>query len=115
MSKEARASRKRAQQSARDAMRHRIVMAFATSGVVQADIARALGVDRSRVSRWFNPDAVQGEVPGPDYLPLLPDLLGVDGHWLLTGEGPMHRKDPAASRVALDRIERVLRDMRNGR
>lgn len=108
----ARASKKRAQDSIREALRHRIVYAFSLSGLPQADVARAFGVDRSRVSRWFNPDAEQGEMPGPDYLPLLPELLGVDGHWLLTGEGPMRRTDPAASRVALDRIERVLREAR---
>lgn len=109
----ARASKKRAQDSIRDALRHRIIFAFTLSGLQQSEIVRALDIDRSRVSRWFNPDAGQGEMPGPDYLPLLPDLLGVDGHWLLTGEGPMRRTDPAASRVALDRIERVLRDSRD--
>lgn len=125
MSKAARASKKRAQQSAREALRHRIALAFRLSGRVQSDVARELGVDGSRVSRWFNPDDRQGEVPGPDYLPLLPELLGVDGHWLLTGDGPMTRHEPRARRlaadsverarrVALDRIERALREMRNG-
>lgn len=110
---QARDSKRRARESAREALRHRIVLAFASQHhITQAELAKALDVDRSRVSRWFNPDAVQGEVPGADYLPLLPDLLGVDGHWLLTGDGPMHRKDPAASRVALDRIERALREMK---
>jgi len=49
-----------------------------------------------------------------EYLPFLPELLSIDGHWLLTGEGPMRRDDPRASRVALDHIERALREMRNG-
>lgn len=118
MSKEARASHNRARESAREALRHRLALAFFAAresrGLTQAEIARELDIDKSRVSRWFNPDDRQAEAPGPDYLPYLPELLGVDGHWLLTGEGPMTRRDPAASRVALDRIERALREMRNG-
>ena len=109
----AKESKKRAHDSIREAMRHRIIYAFTLSGLQQTEIVKALGIDRSRVSRWFNSDAEQGETPGPDYLPLLPDLLGVDGHWLLTGDGPMRRTDPAASRVALDRIERVLREAKD--
>ena len=85
----AKASLQRAREAAREAMRHRIVMAIRESGVPQVDIVKATGADKSRVSRWANPDPKQGEMPSEDYLPLLPGILKVNGHWLLTGDGPM--------------------------
>ena len=109
------ASKKRSLESVREALRHRVVIAIRQAEITQAEIARALAVSPGRVSRWANPDDRQGELPSETYLPLLPTLLEVDGHWLLTGVGVMRRRDPSASRVALDRIERALRDMRNGK
>jgi transcriptional regulator with XRE-family HTH domain len=50
----------------------------------QADLARDLGVGVATVSEWFT----RGRVPNGDVMLRLPLALEVDGHWLLTGEGP---------------------------
>lgn len=50
----------------------------------QADLARELGVGVATVSEWFT----RGRVPNGDVMLRLPHALGVNGHWLLTGEGP---------------------------
>jgi transcriptional regulator with XRE-family HTH domain len=50
----------------------------------QADLARQLGVGVGTVSEWFT----RGRVPNGDVMLRLPAALGVNGHWLLTGEGP---------------------------
>jgi transcriptional regulator with XRE-family HTH domain len=88
----AKSSLLRARESAREAMRQRIVLAIRESGLLQADIVEALGVDKSRVSRWANEDPAKGEIPSEEFLPLLPNLLRVNGHWLLTGQGPRRRR-----------------------
>jgi transcriptional regulator with XRE-family HTH domain len=50
----------------------------------QADLARELGVGVATVSEWFT----RGRVPNGDVLLRLPHVLRINGHWLLTGEGP---------------------------
>lgn len=110
-------SQVRAMASVREAFRRRMVLAIRSADVAQADIARALDVSPSRVSRWGNPDPEQGELPSEAYLPFMPALLDVDGHWLLTGTGKPGRslEVPEERRsLALARIERALKDMRKG-
>ena len=53
-------------------------------GLSQADLARELGVGVATVSEWFT----RGRVPNGDVMLRLPGVLRVNGHWLLTGEGP---------------------------
>jgi transcriptional regulator with XRE-family HTH domain len=50
----------------------------------QVDLARELGVGAATVSEWFT----RGRVPNGDVMLRLPHVLAVNGHWLLTGEGP---------------------------
>jgi transcriptional regulator with XRE-family HTH domain len=51
----------------------------------QKAIAARLGVSQAAVSEW-----VRGaSAPGLDHLMKLPEILDVNGHWLLTGEGRM--------------------------
>jgi len=50
----------------------------------QADLARELGVGVATVSEWFT----RGRVPNGDVMLRLPRVLDVNGHWLLTGDGP---------------------------
>lgn len=50
----------------------------------QAELARELGVGVATVSEWFT----RGRVPSGDVMLRLPHVLLVNGHWLLTGEGP---------------------------
>lgn len=52
--------------------------------MTQADLARELGLGVATVSEWFT----RGRVPNGDVMLRLPRTLGVNGHWLLTGDGP---------------------------
>jgi transcriptional regulator with XRE-family HTH domain len=56
----------------------------------QADLARELNVGVATVSEWFT----RGRVPNGDVMLRLPGALRVNGHWLLTGEGPSERETP---------------------
>jgi transcriptional regulator with XRE-family HTH domain len=76
-------------------------------GLSQADLARELGVGVATVSEWFT----RGRVPNGDVMLRLPGALRVNGHWLLTGEGPREREaapqgDPYL-RGAGDAIQRL--------
>jgi len=62
----------------------RLRQVLADRGMSQADLARELGVGEATVSEWFT----RGRVPSGDVLLRLPAVLEVNGHWLLTGEGP---------------------------
>jgi transcriptional regulator with XRE-family HTH domain len=80
-------------------------------GMSQADLARELNVGVATVSEWFT----RGRVPNGDVMLRLPGALRVNGHWLLTGEGPSHREaslggDPYRSGAedALARMSKAL-------
>jgi transcriptional regulator with XRE-family HTH domain len=62
----------------------RLRMMLDDRGMTQADLARELGVGVGTVSEWFT----RGRVPSGDVMLRLPQTLEVNGHWLLTGEGP---------------------------
>lgn len=51
-------------------------------GISQTELARRLEVRVATVNEWLNRDTMPS---GPTML-RLPGMLGVDGHWLLTGE-----------------------------
>lgn len=80
----------------------------------QADLARELNVGVATVSEWFT----RGRVPNGDVMLRLPGALRVNGHWLLTGEGPSEHDpaggaDPyrAGAEDALARMARALEDV----
>ena len=62
----------------------RLKMALANDEREQKDIAEALGVTSSQVSAWK-----RGVSPKPDLIGRIIYELGIDGHWLMTGEGSM--------------------------
>ncbi|HEU4558460.1 MAG TPA: helix-turn-helix transcriptional regulator [Longimicrobium sp.] len=80
-------------------------------GMSQADLARELGVGVATVSEWFT----RGRVPNGDVMLRLPAALNVNGHWLLTGEGPREYEQGADGdpylRGASDAIARMTRAM----
>lgn len=63
----------------------RLELAKEARGLDQKGLADAAGVSQANVSRWLAGKAL----PGADVLVRLPEALGVSGHWLLTGQGPM--------------------------
>jgi transcriptional regulator with XRE-family HTH domain len=76
-------------------------------GLSQADLARELGVGVATVSEWFT----RGRVPNGDVMLRLPGALRVNGHWLLTGEGPRELEEAPHGdpylRGASDAIQRL--------
>ena len=80
-------------------------------GMSQADLAREVGVGVATVSEWFT----RGRVPNGDVMLRLPQALSVNGHWLLTGEGPRDLAGDAGGdpyqhgvRDALERMNQCL-------
>lgn len=77
-------------------------------GMSQAELARALGVGEATVSEWFT----RGRVPQGDVFLRLPAVLRMNGHWLLTGNGPEELADPGgdAYRAGVGKILGELRE-----
>ena len=82
------------------AFRDRLRRAMDASGLEYQAIARAAGVNRPGTgSAWL-----RDSIPGGRALLRLPHILGVSGHWLLTGDGPMR---PGADDVEADAYRRI--------
>ena len=60
----------------------RLEIAMQRAGMNKTQLARALEARNATVTGWLKHDAI----PTGDYLMRMPGVLGVDGHWLLTGE-----------------------------
>jgi transcriptional regulator with XRE-family HTH domain len=65
--------------------RLRIAATHAGVSDKQADVARALGMSRQVVNRWY----VGGSEPGSDFLVQIAERFGVQEKWLQNGEGSM--------------------------
>lgn len=65
------------------AMMARVRHAMVVAGLNQAELARRLHVAPATVSEWWSRDAQ----PTSATVALMPQVLGVSGHWLLTGRG----------------------------
>ena len=64
--------------------------------MTQAALGDLIGAEQPVVGRWL---AEGGPLPAGKYLVRLPTALGVSGHWLLTGQGPM--APPTAGEAAI--------------
>lgn len=71
-------------------IRKRIAEAIETSGVTQADVARALGISSSAVSQWMS----RVKFLRPHNLVALADLTGFNIRWIATGKGPKRPPKP---------------------
>lgn len=88
----------------KDTLGSRIRTAVAASGLTQRKVAEKTGVDESAVSRYVR----DHQAPSADYLARFISVTGVDGHWLLTGEGSPKRADPVVSVRMLDSVMDAL-------
>ena len=70
----------------------RIRLARRHSGLSQAKLAEAIGVQRSAVSHWESP---QGKNPSVDHLRTMALVTGVTFEWLATGRGKMQISEDA--------------------
>ena len=84
--------------------KERLVFALSLSGKGQNEVAREVGASQSVASDWF--DQATETLPGGKFLVRLPGALGVNGHWLLTGEGHWHPQ-PASGRKDLLLIQGI--------
>jgi transcriptional regulator with XRE-family HTH domain len=63
----------------------RLKYALAASGITKVELGEMLGTAPARVSEWTSGRTT----PSMGFLCMLPDILDIDGHWLLTGNGNM--------------------------
>lgn len=78
------------------------------AGMNQTELARLVGKREASVSDWLT----KGAMPKGDVLLLLPAVLRVSGHWLLTGEGEPYPMDPEVAEQALADIDRRIQAAR---
>lgn len=62
----------------------RMMAVIRERGLRQVDIVEASGATSPTVADWFN----HGAVPDADKLARIAKALKINGHWLLTGQGP---------------------------
>lgn len=89
----------------------RLRRAMDAAGMDQRTLARSLRVREATVSDWFG----KGILPRLDVMARVPGVLRVDGHWLLTGEGDMHRRERSAKEAAYDAMADVVRAIEEDR
>ena len=84
----------------------RIRWARERAGMTQSELATHVNVAAgSRVSEWEN-DRRQPSAP---VLMALPTVLGISGHWLLTGEGARTQREDAPTDAVVQAIQRITR------
>lgn len=66
---------------------YRVRMARRRAGLSQAQLARAVGVQRSAAGHW---ETVGGKNPSVGHLRTIALATGVQFEWLATGRGPIH-------------------------
>ena len=102
----------------RIAINGRMMQVVRKNKVSQAELVDATGATSPTVSDWYNKQAV----PQADKLARVARALRVNGHWLLTGEGPEHAPGQGNTRPdramqmgyeeAVRRIESALVDIK---
>lgn len=86
----------------------RIKWARERAGLTQGELADRVGVTAgSRVSEWEN----EHRQPSAPVLMALPGVLGVSGHWLLTGDGARVREQ---TRITADTLLRAIQRILSG-
>ena len=74
-------------------------------GVTQTELGKRIGVRQATVSQWLS--RTNPSEPKADQLVRLPESLGINGHWLLTGRGSMD-DTPGDVETKLEAIRRIL-------
>lgn len=107
--------------TSREAVRERLRQAFERWGGSQSELAAKIGAAKGTVSDWFNPKKEpEAIVPDGERMAKLPSVLGVSGHWLLTGEGPsvpggegaLKRAQQAGAGTVLAEMARIIEQLR---
>jgi transcriptional regulator with XRE-family HTH domain len=83
----------------------RVDAAMKRQGMNKGGLAKALGIERAgTVSQWWT----KSRLPDSAVILRLPEILEVDGHWLLTGEGDMVRAAPTDAQTFVEDVEALL-------
>ena len=82
----------------------RLAMVLADDGREQKEIARLIGVTSSQLANWKRDVS-----PRVSIIAQLIEVLGVDGHWLMTGEGSVHPAGRDELGLRLDVINKISR------
>lgn len=90
-----------------DTFRQRLAAAVSADARSQQELADLLGVTSSQISGWK-----RGIAPKPELITALIEVLQIDGHWLMTGEGRMFRDQ---QREALGLRLEVIGQVADGR
>jgi len=78
-------------------------------GLKGIELAALVGCNSSAVTRWEKGGGdSEGRVPGSEWVAKLAAALGVNAHWLLTGEGAMERA--SATSAGAEALADVLAD-----
>lgn len=93
----------------------RLALRMRQVGLNQAQLAKAIDRQQSTVSDYFN--AVIRSLPDGQAMLLMPKALRCSGHWLLTGEPPVHppsvkpSDDTVRSEGALEVVQEIRRTL----
>ena len=82
----------------------RLAMVLAKDGREQQESARLIGVTSSQLANWKRDVS-----PRVSIIAQLIEVLDVDGHWLMTGEGSMHPAGRDELGLRLDVINQISR------
>lgn len=102
-------------------MLDRLHQAQQASGMSQKELERRTGVGQSTISLWFNTKARRTRQTGPLMLQVVKvaGVLGVNLHWLATGQGGMFapagdpQRDQAQGGLdAISQVDQFLRQLR---
>lgn len=94
----------------------RVRRAIKEAGISQAALERAGVASQSAISAWFTREDSE---PSASALGRLAEVLGLNGHWLLTGQGERRAMGSGADAVfgagfeaGLQRAEEMIRELR---
>ena len=86
----------------------RLTLARRRAGIgSQEKLGKLVGKGRSAVNDW----ETDKTLPEGTVMVKLPSVLGVSGHWLLTGDGPMTISAESERDQALDAIVDIVRQL----
>lgn len=93
----------------RAALLERLRSSIRAAGISDREFGARVDASPSSVSSWFT----LGRLPDAETLMRIPGALGLNGHWLLTGEGPRYliRVDEEAEALVQRGREEVLAEL----
>lgn len=92
----------------KDQFTQRLIAAVAAAGLSWNGLADRLSEYGPRVYAGTTTPWRDGAIPSGEMMLRLPKALGVDGHWLLTGEGSMLPIDQGEAEQKIQQMREIL-------